>query len=57
MKRTLQGVFLCEDNKGVTSLFLLDRSIFGGMLILNDSHLETVSFGRVQGGLWMTRTL
>jgi len=39
-KRTFHALIVCENNKGVTSLFLLDRSIFGNMLILNDSYLD-----------------
>jgi hypothetical protein len=47
-KRTFHALIICEDNKGVASLFLLDRSTFGSMLILNNSHLETLSaFGVV----------
>ena len=41
-ERTFHALIVCEDNKGIASLFLLEWSIFGSMLILNNSYLETL---------------
>jgi len=41
-KRTFHALIICEDNKGVASLFLLERSTFSSMLILDNSYLETL---------------